>query len=357
VTAGVLLLAVACPLLGPAPDGPGLATPLHVPPAAALALNTEGKALYRAGRWSEAHARYHAALAADPQWMAPALNAACALARQEHFPEAAHEAAALVRTGFIPWGREVLEAADLAQLRARPEMEEVRTSLARSAADWGDSLRDAVFFVARTRPPVHLGSTGVLVLLLNQELFAWLPRGGRYRQVTAEDGRILAAARSADGRRLAYVRAGKLVRAPGAVPVLRGLTVRLLDVPTMTLGPAVELPGDLVELSLWPPSAAGVDLRLVRAAGRPSESHRLVGDALVSTRERASASRIDRPVRLTATGVEEQVQLTIDRPCACSARDQRTPAQPPQVRLRAGQRSLVIPAPFGAGLAGLPFPR
>src|SRR5205814_5523654 len=115
------LLVAACPLLAPAAGAPGSAAVVHNPTAAAMALNNEGKALYRQGRWTEARGKYQAALAADPDWLAPVLNAACALARQERFPEAAAEAAALVRRGFVPWGREVLEAADLAALHVRPE--------------------------------------------------------------------------------------------------------------------------------------------------------------------------------------------------------------------------------------------
>jgi hypothetical protein len=354
VNPGAVVLVAGCPLLAPAPGGEGTSSVAPLPAEAARAANNEGKALYRAGKWAAARARYAAARQADPQWMAPALNAACALARQERFAEAASEAAALARLAFVPWGREVREAADLAPLHVRPEMRIVEGALAESALAWGRSVMDGLFFVARTRPAVGLAGEGVLVLGLQQELFAWLPHTGRYRQITSDDGRVLAAVRSPDGRTVVYVRAGKLVRPAGARPVLRGLTVRRLDVPTMTLGPPVEVPGDVEELALWPVRAAAAELRVSPAGGPPQVYHLDV--ALVPQGRTSPEARLARPVVLTPDGVSAGEQAG-PATCAYRARDERSAGQPPRVRITVGKKSVLLEAPHGAGLHGLPFPR
>jgi hypothetical protein len=345
------LLLAGCPTLAPAPG----AAVVHTPAAAAMTLNNEGKALYRQDRWREAREKYLAALAADPEFLAPALNAACAQARQDRFAEAAEEAAALVRRAFVPWGREVLEAADLAGLHVRPEMKRLRAAVAEAAPAWGQSVMPGLFFVARTRPAVKLTGQGVLVLGLNQELFAWLPETGRYRQVTADDGRVLAAVRSPDGRTVVYVRAGKLVRGALGPPRLRGLALRRLDVATMALGPPVELPGDVEELSLWPPATTGtVDLRLRTAEGE--RLLRLVDQTLVSAPASSAQGRGRPAVRLTGAGVQPKGAATGAAPCAFRAADEAPPGQAPRVRITAGRQSHILEAPLGAGLHGLPFP-
>jgi hypothetical protein len=349
----VAALLAACPAFQPVAGAPGAPTVLHVPAAAALALNNEGKALYRQDRWEEARAKYQAALAADPEFLAPALNAACALARQDRFAEAADEAAALVRRAYVPWGREALEAADLAGLHVRPQMATLRAALAQAGPAWGQSLMDGLFFVARSKPPVRLDGQGVLVLGMNQELFAWLPRSGRYRQVTADDGRVLAAIRSGDGRTVVYVRAGKLVRAAGAIPVLRGLSLRRLDVPTMHLDPPIDVPGDVQELALGPAGDGYIDLRLVGSEPAPRR-YRLIAGALVPL-PAVVASAPGRVVRLTAAGVEGAGQARGPAGCAYAAADEAPHGKPRQLRITAGKASIVVPAPFGAGLFGLPF--
>jgi hypothetical protein len=353
VTPAFALLAAACPVLAPAPQGEGTAAVLHTPSAEVMALNNEGKALYRQARWAEARSRYQAALAADPEWLAPALNAACALARQERFADAAGEAAALIRRAYVPWGRETLEAADLATLHVRPEMDLLRTAAAEAARAWGASLGDGLFFVARTRPAVKLEGQGVLVLGLNQEVFAWLPATGRYRQVTSDDGRVLAAVRPQDGRSVVYVRAGKLVRAPQSPPRLRGLALRRLDLTAMTSRAPVEVPGDVEELSLWSGRGAAVELRVRSAEG--VRQYQLIGETLAAVPALSPETRGRRPVRLTAAGVDEPGPVSGPAGCPFRAGGERPAGQPPRVRVTAGKRSVVLDAPLGAGLYGLPF--
>jgi hypothetical protein len=142
----------------------------------------------------------------------------------------------------------------------------------------------------------------VLVLGLNQEVFAWLPASGRYRQVTADDGRVLAALRAQDGRSVVYVRAGKLVRAQGRHLPCAGLTLRRLDLATMAAGVPVELPGDVSELLLWPGRGAAIELRVRSAEG--ARDYQLIGEVLAPVPALSPDTRARPPVRLTAQGVD-----------------------------------------------------
>jgi hypothetical protein len=348
-------MAAACPARGVAPGTPGDRAVAPAPLPAAQALNNEAKQLYRQRRWDEALARYRAAADADPAFLAPRLNAACALARNERLGEAIREATTLVQRGYVPWAREVLEAADLAPLHVRPEMATLRTAVAAAAAAWGASLEDAVVFVARTRPPVQLAGEGVLVLALAQEVFAWLPRTGGYRQVTADDGRVLAFVRSDDGRTLVYVRAGKLVRAPGQPPALRGLTLRTLDLPTMTLGSPLPLgDGDLTDLELRLPAGSPPELRITTATDRTARLWFLQGAALVPAA--ASTGRPGPAVHLTAAGVAASQQTVALPGCRLTARDRRVRGEIPRVQVTGRGPALTLEARYGAGLAGLAFP-
>ena len=137
-------------------------------------------------------------------------------------------------------------------------MEQVRQALAEGARRWGAGLENDSLFVARQREPLKLppapGATGpvVLVLGLRQEVFAWSPVTRRYRQLTAEDGRVLAFAPSPDHRRILYVTAEKLVRHPGGPSALRGVALHLLALPTMAAGPPVPIEGDVTRLAIVP---------------------------------------------------------------------------------------------------------
>lgn len=222
-----------------------------VPSAEAMRLNGEGKQLYRQERWMEARAKYMAAFAEDPDLLGAQINVACSLSRQGRYDEAAEEAAKLIRRAFVPWSREVAEAADLGILQDQASFSKIEAARSEASVAWGKHLREAVLFVGRTKPPLRVDGEGMLVLGLNQEIFAWRPDTGRYFQVTAEDGHVLALARSKDGNRVAYILAGKLGRVTGQPLFLRGLAIRVLDLPSMALGPTVPIPGDITNLELW----------------------------------------------------------------------------------------------------------
>jgi hypothetical protein len=356
--AGTCLLLAVCPTAAPEANGPGQVQVAHLPPQQAMDLNREGKVLYRDGRFAEARAKYELAKKVDPDFLAPWLNLACAYAREDRFDDATEQAAALIRHAYVPGAREVMEAADLGALQIRPPLlAKLRSTLAERSTEWGKAAQGGLLFVARTQPPVKLEGQGVLVLGMNQEIYAWLPHSGRYLPITAEDGRVLAFLESPDGRRIVFVRAGRLVRTAGQPDLLRGLGVRQLDLGSMALGPVVEVPGDVRELTMWSFGGGGVEMEVV-GLGAGLGKFRFDGQTLESVgaiHRRFSAS-IHR-ISLTAVGVAPATRAVTDPGCGFTAHDETDAQGLPHVRISARKgKGFLLDARYGAGLAGLPFP-
>jgi hypothetical protein len=348
------LHAAACPTASPVADAPGLPAVAQLSAAAAMRLNAEGKQLYRQERWDEARAKYRAALAADASLLGAALNVACSYSRQKHYAEAAAEAAKLIHQGYVPWQREVAEAADLGILADHAAAYAiVETARKEAALAWGERVSKGVLFVARTKPPLKLTGEGVLVLGLNQEIFAWLPETGRFFQVTAEDGRVLAFAVAADGRRIAYVLGGKVVRAAGQVGVLRGLSLRVLDLPTMSLGEPIAIAGEASRVELW--FAAEPEVKITDGQGT-SATWQLGARGLVANPEPAKPRR-GSAVVLTARGIAPVFRHVARGKCRFSVYGIVDDAGGNRLEVaRPGGKRFQLDTKYNAGLRGLPFP-
>jgi hypothetical protein len=310
--------------------GPGSTDPFRAPALAAREKNAAGKVPYRQGKWEEARTLYRAALAADPEFLAPKLNVACSFVRQERFAEATAEVLALLDRAYVPWAREIREAADLGALKVRPEWRGIERAMAASAAKWGEGLDASVVFVARQGAPLRVPEgPGVFLLNPHQEVWAYAPHTGRYRPLTTEDGHVVALARSPDGRRIAYVTAEKLVRgsAPGEL-ALRGVAVHEISLATMSEAPVARIDDDVRRLEILG------DLSIELLEGARSRRYRNDGrGALVPA---AAAGRRGQPlVTLTGSGAAAGAGASNGQPCALPA--------------GAG-------AGGGAGLAGLPLP-
>ncbi|HVT06601.1 MAG TPA: hypothetical protein VHO67_04050 [Polyangia bacterium] len=357
--AALLAAPAAPPVCLPSPPRPGLgaADPFRPPAPEATALNAEGKVVYRQGKWDDARAKYRAAEEADPDFLAPRLNVACSFVRQERFDEAVAEVRALLDLAYMPWSREVLEAADLGALKVQPQMAAVRSALASAAAAWGRGLEDAVVFVGRQRAPLRIPPEGNGEFILNphQEVFAYLPETGRFRQLTAEDGHVVAVARSADRRRLLTVTAQRWIR--GDKPALDGVTLRELTLATMTEAVPIAIAGNVSRLEV---RAAGQGFVVQIAGGRANGWFTLgANGALVP----AGPTRAPRVAVLSAAGAEPVAAETIGGACGVVARDGKpgaanpSPGPPRVISVTSRRRPPVtLGARFGAGLAGLPLP-
>ena len=348
----LIIEASLCPAHLPAQGEPGLARIAAPAADEAMRLNVEGKQLYRQERWNEAREKYRAALAVDPDFFGAQLNIACSYARQRRYAEAADEAAKLIRQSFVPWSREVAEAADLGILQDQEVYSRVRAARTETAEEWGRRLQEGVFFVARTKPPILLTGQGVLALGLGQEIFAWLPRTGRYFQVTAEDGHVVAFALSADRRRIAYLLSGRMVREPSREASLRGLSVRVLELATMTLGAPMPVPVDVRRLRLG--FAVAPELEVIDSSGSQSRFRAMEGklELLSPTTALPSPS-----VTVTSKGVAPNARTVARHGCPFELAMQKDAAGTWRIVVsnRRG-KPFLLDTRYGAGLDGLPFP-
>jgi hypothetical protein len=332
--------------------------PFHTPDPKATELNSAGKTFYRDGKWEEARIEYRAAEKADPTFLAPRLNVACSFVRQERFAEATAEVETLLARGYVPWAREVLEAADLGALKPRPEMARIRKAMASAAAAWGTDLDSAVLFVGRARTPLRIPPTGAGFFIVNphQEVYAFLPATGRFRQLTNEDGRVLAMLPSPDRRRVVYVVADKLIRGAKEGDLsLRGVAIGELTLATMAVEAPVRIDGDVRRLELG--SVGAMTLA------------RVEGDKVSGMFRRGEKGALEplppKPgwrgsVVLTPRGAEPAPGAPLNAGgagCRATAREITAPGKPRTVVVSAaGRPPRRIGEQFGAGLTGLPLP-
>lgn len=349
----LLVSAAACPTHTPVPGSSGLEAVANLPAADAMRLNGEGKQLYRQERWAEAREKYRAALIADPDLLGAQLNLACSFSRQGLYAEAADEVVKLIRQAFVPWNRETVEAADLAILQDHEVYAKVQEARSEAAASWGKAVRDGIFFVARTKPPLNVAGQGVLALGLNQELFSWIPETGRYFQMTAEDGRVLAYAVSPDRRRVAYLLAGKLVREAGQTDVLRGLSLRVLDLPTMSPGKSVAIPGNVQKVQLWFSSAPMLS---VTDSSTKTVLLKLTDDRLDTALGALPPGRAE-SVELSVLGVEPAQRRVARAHCGFTLGPQKDSGGVWRIMVSCPKnKTFRLNTRYGAGLTGLPFP-
>jgi hypothetical protein len=352
---GLLLVLAAgtCPATTPVAGARGFTAVAKVAPEAAMRENAEGKKLYRQERWAEARDKYRAALVADPEFLSAQLNLACAFSRESRYAEAADQASKLIRTAYVPWQREVREAMDLGILQDQADYAKVKAAEAESAMEWGALVEKSALFVARTKPAVKLSGQGALVLSLAQEVFAWNPETCRYLQVTAEDGHVLGFVRSADNRRLVYLTGGKLMRTPGQPDVLRGLSLRVLELPTMALGQPTPIPAEVTKVELGFVASPEV---LVTGQDGKTAAFRLGESGLEKIADFRRTANLDALV-LTTAGVEPGNAASRRTRCRFYLTSKRSSAGIWQVEVRSpGRKSILLDARYGAGLPGLPFP-
>lgn len=369
MTARSATLATCLPA-SPAAEGSGVVDPFHVPSDQAKRLNADALGAYRLGRWDEARAAYRAAEAADPAFLAPTLNVACSFVRQERLDEALAEVRRLLTRAFLPWSDEILTAADLGALKVGAPGKQLRAMLDEARSRWAEGLTDDLFFVARMRAPLRLETDAggaaalpsqtprTLVLGPRQEAFAWSPRTLRYRQLTAEQGRVLALGVSRDRRRIAVVTAEKLVIGPEADRGLRGVTIKEVDLGTLAPLGEARATADVHRLEIIPMPGSSFAYRLDGSSGRAPTFVVKDGRLEPAVTPRNAATTCT----LTGHGASQGNRpVALPGPCGGTVRDVRATDGTPQVELTDsrdrthGQRRSLA-GPFGGGLCGLPLP-
>ncbi len=256
------------------------------------------------------------------------------------------------------------EAADLGALKVQPQMVELGRALATAAAAWGVGLDESVIFVGRLRAPLRVPPDGAGEFILNphQEVFAFTPSTGLYRQLTAEDGHVVAVALAPDRRRIVYVTAAKLVR--GATPAavaLDGVALGALTLATMTNDPPIPIPGAVRRLEIGgTPHGFALRVEGERTTGRflVGAARTLVPLGGPKLQGRSPGSLPGGPLAvLTAAGASPVPAVTVGGGCPVVARDRKSAAGRREIVLAAhGQSPRTIGGAFGAGLAGLPLP-
>jgi hypothetical protein len=227
-----------------------------------------------------------------------------------------------------------------------------------AAAAWGADLDDALVFIGRMRAPLRIPSAGAGFFILNphQEVYAFLPATGLFRQLTNEDGRVLAMLRTPDRRRVVYVTAEKLIRgAKDDDLALRGVANGELTVATMATEPPIPVEGDVRRLEL---ATVGAMTTFKIDGDRVSGTFRRGDRGTLESLPPRSSRRGG--VVVTARGAEAVPDAApiSDRPgCRATARELNAAGKPRTISVAApGRPARVIGDAFGAGLAGLPIP-
>jgi hypothetical protein len=350
-----LLLFAACPSSTPQPNKPGTTEVARVPLAKAMQANAQGKLHYRQEHFEAAVQKYREATAIDPDMLSARLNLACGLSRLNRYAEATEFVVQLIQKNCIPWFREVFESADLAILRNTPFWKKVIRAQEESYRERGRQVREGVLFVARIRPPVHVKGEGTLVIRPHQEIFAYLPESGRYVQATAEDGGVLAFATTRKNYRFAYILGGKALRSAGAKPLLRGLSLRMVNTATMQPSASVPLPGDIETLSFVFSPSGIVELELVNGKQQRLKMQ-FDGERLETVDRLVTPAAIPKTV-LTGDGVTAN-RLEVDtQHCPFTLIVKRAKTGEPAIQVHAKkQNPFFLSTSYGAGIWGLPFP-
>ncbi len=322
------------------------------PSEAALRLNLDAAALYKQRNYKAAAAKYRQADDIDPQFLAPRLNLAGLLVRQDKHAEAAAVLKTLLHDGFVPWHQQAREATDLAALWARQSETQLTAAVASAAAGWGADVMQGVLMLSRLKPPIRLApQDGPLPLFPQQEIVSWNPRTGRFLQVTSHNGRVLAFVRAKAGNTVVFVTADKLWRVKGQLVHFEGVAVHVLELPTMQALPPQRIAGLVKQIRIGFDAKSNPKAIVTPPAGPASV---VVGQGSGAPVER-KPPRLAPAVLLTIAGANPTTVKLTDKPCPLVLADDYKRAPPaPRVRPRRGG-PLVLPSRFGLGLAGLPL--
>jgi len=195
----------------------GMADPFpHLSSQAAKPFNS-GWAAMKAKKYDEAAAAFTEVATAIPDYLGARFQAARAYLLAANPAGTRRELEELVSRNFIAYGGRAGSAKEFALFRTSPEWPAYEQAEAKLRKAYAQGLDHGLVFVARSGSvdapsfaAAKAPGTSEAKLELKQEAYHYDIDSGRYRPLTATDGRVIAALRSADGKRLAFLAVDKL---------------------------------------------------------------------------------------------------------------------------------------------------
>lgn len=224
--------------------------------AAAKPFNS-GYASLKAKKYEEAAALFTEVTTALPDYLPARFQAARAYLQAANSVGTRQQLEELLSRNFIAYSGKAASK-EFAVFRTSPEWPAYQQAEARIRTAYSQGLGQDLVFVARSGsfdPPTFTPSAGAkkgladATLETKQEVYHFDPDHGRYRPLTATDGRVLAALRSGDGKRLAFVTASR-VQADGDKKYFVEPQFGFLDLTTLETAGPIKLSGGYEELTI-----------------------------------------------------------------------------------------------------------
>lgn len=198
-----------------------------------------------------------------PDYLNARYQAARALVLAGKMAEARAQFEELLQRNFVGYVERAGKQKELAPFRASPEWATYEQAVARVRTDYAGGLGQGLVVVARSGSVDPLAfaagkTAGVQEAKLDwkQEVYHFDVASARYRPLTSTDGHVLAAMRSSDGKRLAWVTAERVARLEkdAADPRAKVWFVEpqfyFLDLGTLEVAGPIKLLGGYEELTI-----------------------------------------------------------------------------------------------------------
>lgn len=225
--------------------------------ATAKSLQRGYKAL-NAKRWEECAAAFSEVAAAMPDYLDARYYQARALVMQEKYAEARAAAEALIQRNYVAYVRRIEGEKEFAGLRGSAEWAAYQRTAVQLQSAYLQGLSGGVVLVMRLASAKPMSYQAVsssapalreAKLELQQEVLHFDPETGRYRQLTATGGRVLAAQRSADGKTLVLALAERAQHNAGKLWFVDP-QFAFLDLATLEVAGPVAMKGSVPQITI-----------------------------------------------------------------------------------------------------------
>lgn len=251
--------AAAAPAAPKAPPAPavivGMAEPFAKLSNTGAKPFNSGYAALKAKKYDEAAALFAEVTTTLPDYLPARFQAARAYLQAANPVGTRQQLEELLSRNFIAYAAKSASK-EFAVFRTSPEWPAYQQAEARIRAAYAQGLGQDLVFVARSGsfdPPSWTpGARKGLAdanLETKQEVYHFDPDHGRYRPLTATDGRVLAALRSGDGKRLVFVTASH-IQSEGEKKYFVEPQFGFLDLTTLETAGPIKLGGGYEELTI-----------------------------------------------------------------------------------------------------------